>query len=105
MAVLALQEASAGLQSVTFAAAAAGGDSVPSGVKASAWELPVVLIVRNAHTAAQNVIVDGVTYIVPLTSGVAVIPIRAAKVGELKPVTYSGVTALTVAAVHLAPFD
>jgi len=104
MATLALQEANAGLASVIFGAANAGGDAVPAGARVAAWELPTFLIARNTDATSKTVTVDGVGYVVPATTGVAVIPIRG-RIGDLKPVTYSAVVGVTVAAVHLAPFD
>lgn len=105
MATLTIQEAADGNQSVAFAAAAGGGDAVAAGVRAGGWELPVVLLVRNTDAAAKTVTVDGVGYVVPQTTGFAVIPIRAGAAGSLKPVTYSAVTGVTVAAVRLARSD
>lgn len=103
MAVIAIQEAATGNQSITFAAAV-GPDTVAAGVKAGDWELPVALLVRNTDVAARTVTVDGVGYVVPATTGFAVIPIRGG-FGVPKTVTYSAVTNVTVAAVRLARSD
>ncbi len=101
MAVLTVQDASAGA-SVTMSAAAAGGDTIGQGVEAGGWQLPVVLVVRNAHTSAQTVTVAGMAGVsVPANTGVAVIPVTGQPYGKARAVTYSGVTALTVAAVRL----
>lgn len=100
MATLTVQDARAGLQSITMGAAAGGGDSVPQGTKA-AWSLPVILLVRNADATSTTVTVRGVAYVVPATTGTAVIPIFGIYFGGLVPVTYSKVTSLTVAAVRV----
>lgn len=102
MAVLTVQDASAGLQSVTMAAAAGGGDSAPGGTRTGGWELPVTLLVSNASAGAITVTVDGVGYIVPITTGLAAIPLRGGVAyGASKAITYSGVTSLTVGVVRL----
>jgi hypothetical protein len=101
MATLTVQTAAAGA-ALTFAAAAAGGDAVPQGVGHGGWHLPVVLVVRNAHTAAQTVTVEGLAAVsVPANTGLVVVPVVGGAYGTLHPVTYSGVTALTVAAARL----
>lgn len=101
MADLALQRVPDG-GPVTLAAAAAGGDTVPAGVKSGGWDLAVVLVVRNGHTAPWDVTVAGQT---PVTvangGGVAVIPVRGGAFGARKAVTYEGVTALTVGVASL----
>ena len=102
MAALAIQDASAGLQSVTMSAATGGGDTVAGGSAAGGWGLHVFLLVSNAGAGAITVTVRGVPYVVPITTGLAVIPINAGTFGMVVPVTYSGVTSLTVAAVRLA---
>lgn len=104
MAAIPIQEANAGNQNVAFAAAA-NGDTVAAGVVASGWELPVLLLVRNSDAAAKTVTVDGVNYVVPLTTGFAVIPIRAGSFGSAKLITYSALTGVTVAAVRVAKSD
>lgn len=102
MAVLTVQDASAGAQDVTMSAAAGGGDSAAGGVRVGGWELPVFLLVRNADAATKTVTVDGVGYVVPVTTGTAVIPLRGGVAyGASKAITYSAVTSLTVAAVRL----
>lgn len=102
MAVLTLQDASGGIAALAMAAASGGGDQVPAGF-GGGWELPVVLVARNGHTADQTVTVDGKPFVVPQGGGIAVIPVRGeAKFGTLKNITYSGVTALTVGAARLA---
>jgi hypothetical protein len=104
MAVVALQEAAAGNQNVSFGAAA-NGDTVASGVLAAGWELPVILLVRNTDAANKTVTVDGVNYVIPLTTGFGVIPIRAGSFNSPKLITYSALTGVTVAAVRLARSD
>lgn len=104
MAVIAIQEAFAGNQNVTFAAAV-GPDTVESGAYAGGWDLPVVLIVRNTDAASKTATVDGVAYVVPATTGVAVVPIRRGQRGIPITVTYSAVTGVTVAAVRVTKAD
>lgn len=103
MALLALQDASAGLENVTFTAAAGGGDTIAGGTRGAGWDLSVILIVRNGDVATKTVTVNGTAYVVPATTGVAVIPVYAGTWGTVKAVTYSAVTSLTVAAVRVAP--
>jgi hypothetical protein len=100
MATLSVQDATSGLQSITMSAASGGGDQIPQGTKAG-WRLPVFLLVRNADTTATNVTVNGVVYAVPANTGTAVIPVYGIYYGDLKSVTYSKVTSLTVAAVKV----
>jgi len=103
MAVLAVEDASAGIQSLTMNAAAGGGDSVAAGVKLGGWELPVVLVVKNGDASSKTVTVSGVAYVVPATTGVAVIPVRGSyKYGDSVAITYSAVTSLTIGAVRLS---
>jgi hypothetical protein len=102
MAVLTVQDGSVGIQSVTMAAATGGGDSAAGGVRVGGWELPVILLVSNASAGAITVTVDGVGYIVPITTGLAAIPLRGGVAyGQSKAITYSGVTSLTVGVVRL----
>ena len=100
MAVLAMQEANDGLQSVTMGAAA-NGDQIASGAEMGGWDLPVILLVRNTDAASKTVTVDGVGYVVPATTGIAVIPVRSGPLGALKTITYSALTGVTVAALRL----
>lgn len=104
MATIAIQEAFAGNQNVTFAAAV-GPDTIESGSYAGGWDLPVVLIARNTDAASKTVTVDGVAFIVPATTGVAVVPVRRVTRGVPITVTYSATTGVTVAAVRLTKFD
>lgn len=102
MAVFAVEDASAGIQSLTMNTAAGGGDSVAAGVKLGGWELPVVLVVRNTDAATKTVTVQGVGYIVPATTGIALIPVRGSyRYGDSVAITYSGVTGVTVGAGRL----
>lgn len=110
MAVLAVQDASAGA-AVTLSAASAGGDSVPAGTSAGGWHSGVALLVRNANlSAARTVTVTvqtgaAIEVVVP-ASGFAVIPVSRVYRGQLVPVSYSNSGAdLTVAAVQLTPAD
>jgi hypothetical protein len=80
-----------------------GGDSVAAGVKVGGWELPVVLVVRNGDASSKTVTVSGVAYVVPATTGTAVIPVRgSAKYGDSVAITYSAVTSLTIGACRLS---
>ncbi len=103
MALLAVQDGSAGLASVSFTAAAGGGDTIPGGTRGAGWDLSVLLIVRNGDAADKTVTVNGTGYLVPATTGLAVIPVYAGTYGMVKSVTYSAVTSVTVAAVRVAP--
>lgn len=97
MAVLAVEDASAGIQSLTMNTCAGGGDSVAGGARMGGWELPVVAVVRNTDAATKTVTVQGVAYIVPATTGIALIPIRGSmKPGDSVAITYSAVTNLTI---------
>lgn len=102
MAALAIQDASTGLQSVTMASAASG-DTIAGGSRAAGWDLGVFLLVLNTDAAAKTVTVNGVSYTVPLTSGVAVIPVYAGQYGVARTITYSATTGVKVAAVRLSP--
>lgn len=102
MALLALQDASEGA-SVTFAAAAAGGDTIPGGTKAAGWDRPVVLVVKNGSVSAMTVTVADHPQVSVPASGEAVIPVNGGVyAGAIKAITYSAVTSVTVAAVSLA---
>jgi hypothetical protein len=104
MAAIALQEAAGGNQSVTFAAANAGGDTVAGGSRGGGWDLATLLLVKNAHTGSWVVTVAGHPPVtVPATTGFAVVPVYGQPNGAVKAVTYSGVTALTVAAIRVGP--
>ena len=103
MAVFAVEDASAGIQSLTMNAAAGGGDSAPAGVKIGGWELPVVLVVRNTDASSKTVTVAGVAYVVPATTGIALIPIRGSyKYGDSVAITYSATTGVTVGVGRLS---
>ena len=101
MAALTVQDGSNGLQDVVMSAATGGGDTIAGGSRAGNCDLPVVLVVRNADAASKTVTVRGVAYVVPATTGLAVIPVYATQYGSVAAITYSAVTALTVAAVRL----
>jgi hypothetical protein len=102
MAVLTVQDGSAGIQDVTMNACTGGGDSVAGGVKLGGWSLPVVLVVRNGDASSKTVTVQGVAYIVPATTGTAVIPVNSGyHYGDSVAITYSAVTSLTIGAVRL----
>lgn len=106
MAALTIQDAPAGgLATVTFAAAAGGGDTVASGSKQTGgWDLEtVILIVRNTDAATKDVTVGGLPAVtVAATTGVAVIPVPNEGINDPSvAVTYSAVTNVTVAAVRI----
>jgi len=102
MAVLTVEDASKGIQSLTMNTAAGGGDSVAAGSKMGGWELPVLIVVRNTDAPSKTVTVQGTAYVVPATTGIAVIPIRGSfKPGDSVAVTYSAVTNVTVGACRL----
>lgn len=103
MAVIAIQNGTAGLQDVTTAAASGGGDTIAQGTRGGGWDLSVVLVVRNADATPTNVTVNGVVYAVPATTGLALIPVNGVYFGAPTTVTYSKVTSLTVAAVRFTP--
>jgi len=105
MALIAIQEGEAGVQSVNLNPANGGGDTIQAGVRAGGWELPIILVVKNTDAATKTVTVDGVAYIVPATTGFAIIPIRRGIGNVIVPVTYSGVTGVTVGALRLAKSD
>ena len=96
-----------GLASVTFAAATAGGDTVAYGTKqAAGWEqYSVLLLVKNAAVATQDITVDSLTAVTcPANTGFSIIPIPNEGLNDASvAVTYSAVVTLTVAAVRILP--
>jgi hypothetical protein len=104
MALIAIQEAEAGVQSVNLAAAV-GPDTIQAGIRNGTWELPIVLVVKNTDAATKTVTIDGVAYIVPATTGLAVIPVRRGYGVQLVTVTYSAVTGVSVGALRLSRSD
>jgi hypothetical protein len=103
MAVLAVDDASAGIANLTMVSAAGGGDSVAGGVKLGGWELPVVVVVRNGDASNKTVTVQGTNYVVNASGGIAVIPVRGSvKYGDSVAITYSAVTNVTVGAARLS---
>lgn len=103
MAVFTVQDASKGIQDLTMNTANSGGDSVAGGVKMGGWELPVVIVVRNTDAASKTVTVQGTAYVVPATTGIALIPVRGStKYGDSVAITYSAVTGVTVGAGRLS---
>ena len=107
MAVFAVEDASKGIQSLTMNVANGGGDSTLAGSRVGGYELPVVLVVRNTDAASKTVTVAGVAYVVPATTGIALIPIRGSqKYGDSVAWTYSAVTGVTVGVGRLtAPLE
>lgn len=101
MADLATQDAAAGLGTVTFGAAAAGGDTAEAGVSAGGWRLCGILLVDNADVAATDVTVEGLPAVSVPAGAVGAIPLDGGGIaGQRLNVTYSSVTSLTVAVVH-----
>lgn len=103
MAILAVQKPGLAGAAPTFAAAAAGGDSFPN-------DGQTLLHVKNGHTAAQTVTADAVSACsfgfdhdaavsVPAGGERVVGPFPQGRFGTSVALTYSGVTALTVAAI------
>lgn len=101
MALLTIQDATAGLQDVVMGAATGGGDTVNPGARAGGWGTGVFLLVRNTDAATKTVTVDGVAYVVPITTGLAVIPVKGVYPNIPKAITYSAVTNLSIAAVQI----
>ncbi len=103
MAAIALQEAAEGLANITTAAAA-NGDTVAAGGRGGGWDLSVLLLIFNADATSTTVTVAGhPAVIVPATTGKAVVPVFGQPYGGARLVTYSKLTALTVAAVRVGP--
>lgn len=103
MATIAVQEVGDGLADVAFVAANAGGDDVPSGIQNANFGLdPVVLLVANGDAASHTITVQGLSPVVVAAGDTAAIPVnRGVYPGSLVPVTYDGVTSVTVAAIKL----
>ena len=101
MALLSLQDASAGV-AVTLTAANAGGDQIPAGSRAAAWDLGVILLARNGGASPVDVTVQGHPQVTVPAGATGVIPVYGVAFGALRDVTYSAVTSVTVAAVRLA---
>lgn len=104
MALIAIQEAEAGVASVNLAAAV-GPDTIQAGVRNGGWELPIILVVKNTDAATKTVTVDGTPYVVPATTGFAVVPIRRGLPNQSVTVTYSATTGVTVGALRLSRSD
>lgn len=102
MALLTLQDASAGA-ALTFTAASGGGDTIQAGTEGANWSLGVVLIVRNDAVGAMNVTVEGAPALSVPAGGEAVIPVHGGIYYKtVKSITYSAVTSVTVAAARLS---
>lgn len=101
MADLTTQDASAGLGDVTFAGAAAGGDTAEAGVSAGGWRLCGVLLVANGDTVTHDVTVEGLSAVTVAVGGTAAIPLDGGGIaGQRLTVDYDAVTSVTVAVVH-----
>lgn len=96
MATLALQDPNG----FTPVAADAGGDEMPQGTRAGGWTLPIVLYVSNGDAVSHDVTVKGVSHSVA-DGATALIPVNGIYHEQLVPITYSGVTSVTVAAIDL----
>lgn len=107
MALLVVQDVPAvGVDNVTFVAAAVGGDTAPSGANHA-------LLVRNTDVATKTVTVitpgtvDGlaiadVVRVVPVTTGLAVIPLIGRLVGVTATVVCSPIASVTLGVIKLA---
>lgn len=102
MALLTPQDASAGLANVPRVAATGGGDTIGPGMNAAGWSTGVFLLVQNGDATATTVTVDGTPYVVPATTGLALVPVKGVYPDKPRNITYSKVTSLTVAAVQIA---
>lgn len=102
MAALTVQDGKNGLGTVSFVAAAGGGDTAVGGVDAGGWALPTVLLVDNGGATTIDVTVDGLAD--PVTVGVGAVgavPLRGGGIAnKVLNIAYSGVTSVTVAAVR-----
>jgi len=102
MAVIAIQDAKDGLNDVTFVAANGGGDTIELGFVNGGHGSPVLLLVKNGSAGAITVTVAGhPAIVVPITTGLGVIPVHGQPNKQARAVTYSGVTSLTVGAVRV----
>lgn len=102
MAVIAVQNAKDGLNDVTFTAATGGGDTIELGHAEGGHGASVVLLVKNGSAGAITVTVAGhPAVVVPITTGLGIVPVHGQPNGQARAVTYSGVTSLTVGAVRL----
>ena len=104
MAALTVQDGSNGIQSLALSAATGGGDTIAGGSRTGGWSHDVALVVLNLDAAAKTVTVNGVGYVVPATgsnNNLAIIPVNSGVHGQVRPITYSAVTSLWVAAVRL----
>jgi hypothetical protein len=99
MAVIPVQDFVGGiLDDLDFNAANSGGDTVVGGTGAGGWHLPVYLVVNNGHSSPQTVTVAGTGEQEIADATIAVIRVHGGYGQAAAAVTYSGVTAMTVAA-------
>lgn len=102
MALLTIQDASAGLANITRVAATGGGDTIPAGARGAGWTTGVLLVVQNTDVATKTVTVENMApVVVPATTGLAIIPIFGFY-ERPRTITYSAVVGVTVGAVQLA---
>lgn len=105
MAALIIRDASNGLDSITFEAAAAGQE-MPSGVRAGGWDQSLVLLVRNANALnPRTVTVTGHPPITVPASGFGVLPVFQVRLFGLKAITFDNVADVSVAALLLSPAE
>lgn len=102
MALLTIQDASAGA-AVTFTASAAT-DTVDTSQcgRGGGWDLGVVAIVINADVAAHTVTVDGLPGVSVPASGRGVFPIPRKHFGAVANIVSSAVASQTVAVVRIS---
>lgn len=102
MALLTVQDASAGLGAATFTAAAAGGDQIPQGTRAGGWQLGHVLLVNNGSASAVTVTIPDHPQVSVSAGELGVIPVYGVYRDSPRDIAYSAVTSVTVAAVRVS---
>ncbi len=102
MALLAIQDASAGLAPTFTASAATDTVDTSDCGRGAGWDLGVVVVVKNADAASHNVTVDGLALLAVAAGATAVFPIRRKHFGAVCSIVSSAVTSQTVAAVRMS---
>jgi hypothetical protein len=102
VALLAVQDASAGLVPTFTASAATDTVDTSDCGRAGGWDLGVIVIVRNADASSHNVTVDGLALTAVAAGASAVFPIRRKHFGAVCNIVSSAVTSQTVAAVRMS---
>lgn len=101
MALLTLQDASDGLGTVTFAAAATD-DQIPQGTRAGGWQLGHVLLVNNGSASAVDVTVADHPEVSVPAGEIGAIPVYGVYRDAPRDISYSAVSSVTVAAVRVS---